>query len=82
MATGKRWAGLRWLSLVGLGALVLAFVIVPGGAVAQENALRQALRHGLRSAQFRTPAGIKRALPRISSGTLSAGLSVLEQENG
>jgi len=82
MATRKPWAVLRWWSLAGIGALLLAFVMIPRGAVAQENALRQALRHGLRSSQFRTPAGIKRAMPRISSGTLSAGLSVLEQENG
>jgi BNR/Asp-box repeat len=82
MNTGTRWAALRWWSLAGIGALLLAFVVVPSGAVAQENALRQALRHGLRSAQFRTPAGIKRALPSISSGTLSAARSVLEQENG
>ncbi|MEP7190671.1 MAG: hypothetical protein ABI901_15890, partial [Roseiflexaceae bacterium] len=82
MSTGKRWVALRWWSLAGIGALLIAFVMVPSGVVAQENALRQALRHGLRSAQFRTPAGIKRAMPRISSGTLSAAHSVLEQDNG
>jgi hypothetical protein len=76
MRPWHHFAHLRWLSLAGIGMLVLAIVVLPRGAAAQDSVLKRAAQGKLRASEIRTPAGIKRSM-MISSGTLAAAQGAL-----
>ena len=77
MHTRHLSAWLRWGSLVAVGVLLFVYAMRPGQVVARDSIIKQAAEGRLRSSQFRTPAGIRRALPMISSGAIAAAQSAL-----
>src|SRR3954468_2034903 len=72
----------RWWGLLSIGVLVLAFVVVPGGAGARESIIKRAVTGQIRGSQLRTPAGIKRLIPMISNGTLAAARGLVAPAEG
>lgn len=70
----------RWLAVLIGAALLLTFVGVPQQAVARKSLIRDVATGKLRSAQFKTPAGVKRALPSVSGGAIAAAQAAMAEE--